>query len=194
ISGFPPGGSVDTIARMLAQKLAELWKQPVVVENRLGAGGTIAAEFVAKAPPDGYTLLVGDISTNAIDGSLYPDLRYDPVKDFSHITPLVNIPLVVVVPTASPITSVQDLISRAKARPGMLRYSTAGVGTSPHVFLEMMSQMADIKTEAIHYKGTGPAIAALLSGDVDYTASSVSSALAQLNGGRVRLIAVTSAA
>ena len=194
VVGFPPGGSADTIARLLGQRLADLWGQPVVIENRLGAGGTIGADFVAKATPDGYTLLLGDISSNAIAGSLFSKLSYDPVKDFAHVARLVNVPLIVFVSTSSPITSLQDLINQAKAKPGMLRYSSAGVGTSPHVFLEMLGQMAHIKTEAIHYKGTGPAMAALLAGDVDYTATSVGSALPHLNSGRLRVIGVTSAA
>jgi tripartite-type tricarboxylate transporter receptor subunit TctC len=194
IVGFPPGGSADSIARLLSQKLADLWGQPVVVENHLGAGGTIAADMVVKAAPDGYTLLLGDISSNAIAGSLFAKLPYDPVRDFAHVTRLVKIPLIVLVPTASPITSLQDLIQQAKAKPGQLRYSSAGAGTSPHIFLDMMGRMAEIRIEAIHYKGTGPAMTGLLSGDVDFTATSVGSALPLLQGGKLRAIAVTSSA
>lgn len=193
IVGFAPGGSVDLVARVLAQKLPELWGQPVVVENRLGAGGTIAADFVAKAPPDGYTLLLGDISSNAVAGSLYSRLPYDPIKDFAHVTRLVSFPLVLYVTTASPIVSLSDLIAQAKAKPGMLRYGSGGVGTSPHVFLELLNQMAGINTQAIHYKGSALSVAGLLSGDVEYSASSVSTVRAQLQAGKVRAIAVTSA-
>ena len=133
VSGFSAGGSADTVARVLAQHLTELWGQPVIVDNRPGAGGTIGADFVAKAPPDGYTLLLGDISINAIAGSLYARLPYDPIKDFVHVTRLVTFPLVVVVPSSSPFNTLNDLITRAKAGPGTLRYGSAGVGTSPHV-------------------------------------------------------------
>jgi tripartite-type tricarboxylate transporter receptor subunit TctC len=194
VVGFAAGGSVDLVARVLAQKLPDLWGQPVIVENRPGAGGTIAADLVAKAPPDGYTLLLGDISSNAAAANLYSNLPYDPIKDFAHVTRLVTFPLVLYVPAASPITSLNDLIAQAKAKPGMLRYGSGGVGTSPHLFTELINQMAGIKTEAIHYKGSAPSVAGLLAGDVEYSASSISTVLAQLQGGRVRAIAVTGAA
>lgn len=193
IVGFAPGGSVDLVARVLAQKLPELWSQPVVVDNRPGAGGTIAADFVAKAPPDGHTLLLGDISSNAAAATLYSRLPYDPIKDFAHVTRLVRFPLVLYVTTASPIVSLNDLIAQAKVKPGMLKYGSGGVGTSPHMFLELLNQMAGIKTQAIHYKGSAPSVAGLLSGDVEYSASSVSTVRAQLQAGKVRAIAVTSA-
>lgn len=193
VVGFAAGGSVDLVARVLAQKLPELWGQPVIVENRPGAGGTIAADLVAKAPPDGHTLLLGDISCNAAAASLYPNLSYDPIKDFAHVTRLVTFPLVLYVPAASTITSLKDLIAQAKARPGMLRYGSGGVGTSPHLFTELINQMAGTKTEAIHYKGSALSVAGLLAGDVEYSASSVSTVRAQLQGGKARAIAVTSA-
>jgi len=191
IVGFAAGGSVDLVGRVLAQRLSELWGVPVIVENKLGAGGTIAADFVAKAPPDGYTLLLGDISNTAVARSLYPNLPYDPVKDFAHVTRLVTFPLVVVVPSTSSLGSIKDLIAYAKANPGKLRYSSGGPGTSPHVFLEMMNQMAGVNTEAIHYKGSAPAIAGMISGDVEFSASSIATAKAQIDGGRARAIAVT---
>lgn len=192
VSGFSAGGSADTVARVLAQHLTELWGQAVIVDNRPGAGGTIGADFVAKAPPDGYTLLLGDISINAIAGSLYARLPYDPVKDFVHVTRLVTFPLVVVVPSASPFMTLHDLIAHAKARPGTLRYGSAGVGTSPHVFMEMLNQQAGIPTEAIQYKGSAPAMTALLAGDVEYAATSVSTARSFLQAGKFRAIGVTS--
>jgi tripartite-type tricarboxylate transporter receptor subunit TctC len=192
VSAFSAGGSADTVARVLAQRLSELWGQPVIVENRLGAGGTIGADFVAKAPPDGYTLLLGDISTNAIAGSLYANLPYDPIKDFVQVTRLVTFPLVVVVPAASSIITMNDLIARAKAKPGALRYGSAGVGTSPHIFMEMLNQKAGISTEAIQYKGSAPAMTGLLAGDVEYSATSVSTARAFLQAGKLRAIGITS--
>lgn len=192
VVGFGPGGSIDILARLISQKLSETWGQTVIIENRPGAGGTIGADLVAKAQPDGYTLLVGDIGANAVAGSLYPQLPYDPYRDFAHVTLLVVFPLVIVVPSAAPMSSVKALIDQAKAKPGAIKYSTAGAGSSPHLFLEMMSAMAGIKTEPIHYKGAVPALTGLLTGDVDYTAMSVSTASVQIAAGKVRPIAVTS--
>jgi tripartite-type tricarboxylate transporter receptor subunit TctC len=192
VVGFAAGGSVDLVGRILAQHLSELWGQPVVVENRTGAGGTIGADHVAKAAPDGYTLLLGDISNTAIAGSLFSKLSYDPVKDFVHVTRLVTFPLVIVAPTSSSLTSLNDLVTYAKANPGKLRYSSGGAGTSPHIFLEMLNQMAGIKTEAVHYKGSAPALAGLLSGDVEFSASSIATARGQLESGKARALAVTS--
>lgn len=191
--GFGAGGSSDTLARLVAQKLTESWGQTVIVENRPGAGGTIATDMVAKAAPDGYMLAVGDIGPNAIAGSLYPQLPYDPLKDFTHITRLVTFPLVLVVPAASSLTSMKDLLDQARAKPGALRYSSAGVGTSPHVFLEMINAMAKIQNIPIHYKGGAPAMAGLLSGDVEFTMFSVSTARAQFQAGKVKIIGITSA-
>jgi len=191
VIGFSPGGSVDLVGRILAQKLGELWGQTVVVENRLGAGGTIAADFVAKSPPDGYTLLLGDISNTAVAKSLFKTLPYDPLNDFAHVTRLVSFPLVLVAPTTSSVNNFGDLLAQAKSSPGKFRYSTGGPGTSPHIFLEMMNQMGGIRTDAVHYKGSAPAIAGLLSGDIEFSASSIPTAKAQIDAGRIRAIAVT---
>jgi tripartite-type tricarboxylate transporter receptor subunit TctC len=193
IVGFAAGGSVDLAARVVAQGLTELWGQSVIVENKPGAGGTIAADYVAKAPADGYTLLLGDISSNAAAAALYSNLPYDPVKDFAHVTRLVSFPIVFYVTTASPITSLNDLLAQSKAKPGSLRYGTGGVGTAPHLFGELLNQMAGIKTEAIHYKGSALSVNGLLSGDVEYSASSIATVKAQIDGGRVRAIAVSTA-
>lgn len=193
VVGFGPGGAIDVLARLIGQKLSESWGQAVIVENRPGAGGTIGADLVVKAPPDGHTLIVGDIGPNGIAGALYPQLPYDPFKDFAHVGLLVTFPLVIVVPTASPISGVKALIDQSRAKPGSLKYSSAGVGTSPHLFLEMMSAMSGIKIEPIHYKGAVPALTGLLTGDVEFTAMSVSTASTQMAAGKVRPIAVTSA-
>jgi len=193
IVGFAAGGSVDLAARVVAQGLTELWGQSVIVENKPGAGGTIAADYVAKASPDGYTLLLGDISSNAAAAGLYSNLPYDPVKDFAHVTRLVSFPIVFYVTTASPITSLNDLIAQSKAKPGSLRYGTGGVGTAPHLFGELLNQMAGIKTEAIHYKGSALSVNGLLAGDVEFSASSIATVKAQIDGGRVRAIAVSTA-
>ncbi|MBI4189184.1 MAG: tripartite tricarboxylate transporter substrate binding protein [Betaproteobacteria bacterium] len=193
ITGFAPGGAGDVVARILAPKLSAILGQPVVVENRPGASGTIGANLVAKAQPDGYTLLHGEISGIAAARSLYAQLPYDPIKDFVHVTRLVTFPLVVVVPSASSLTSLKELVAQAKAKPGMLRYGAAGVGTAPHLFLEMMNRMAGINTEAIHYKGSTPAMTAMLTGEIDYSIGSLSTTNVQVRAGKFRAIAVTSA-
>ncbi len=193
ITGFSAGGSTDVVARLLAQRLSVAWSQPVVVENRVGAAGIIGTDHVAKSKPDGHTLLVGDISTNAIAKSLYPRMPFDPVNDLIHVTRLVSFPLVLLVPPNSSILTLADLLAQARARPGQLRYSSGGAGSSPHVFLEMINQMAGIKTEAIHYKGGPPAMNALLAGEVDYSLISISTGRGLIQSGKARAIAVTSA-
>ena len=191
--GFAAGGASDTLARIVAQKLTESWGQNVVVDNRTGAGGTIGAEMVVKAQPDGYTIFVGDFGPNVLAGNLYAKLPYDPFASFAHVTQMVSFPLVLLVPATSPLTSVKDLIEQAKARPGALRYSSSGVGTSPHMFLELINLMANVSTTPIHYKGGAPALIGLVAGEGDYSMVSVSTALAQLSAGKIRAIGVTSA-
>ena len=193
VVGFAAGGASDTLARIVAQKLTESWGQSVVVDNRTGAGGTIGADMVVKAQPDGYTIFVGDFGPNVLAGSLYAKLPYDPFASFSHVTQMVSFPLVLLVPAASPLTNVKDLIEQAKAKPGALRYSSSGVGTSPHMFLELINLMANVSTTPIHYKGGAPALIGLVAGEGDYSMVSVSTALAQLSAGKIRAIGVTSA-
>jgi tripartite-type tricarboxylate transporter receptor subunit TctC len=193
VVGFAAGGASDTVARIVGQKLAESWGQNVVVDNRTGAGGTIAADMVVKAQPDGYTIFVGDFGPSVLAGSLYAKLPYDPFSSFAHVTRMVTFPLVLLVPAASPLNSVRDLIAQAKAKPGALRYSSSGIGTSPHLFLEMINMTANVSTTPIHYKGGAPALIGLIAGEGDYSMVSVSTALAQLSAGKVRAIGVTSA-
>ena len=194
VVGFPAGGSNDTVARIVAQKLTENWGQNVVVDNRAGAGGTIAADQVVRAQPDGYTLFVGDFGPNVVAGGLYANLTYDPANDFAHVTQIVSFPLLLLVPTAFPATGAKDLIEIAKARPGVIKYSSSGVGSSPHLFLEKMNLMARISTVAVHYKGGAPALVGLVAAEVDYSMVSVSTALPHINAGKIRALAVTSAA
>ena len=193
VVGFAPGGSNDTLARIVAQKLTETWGQNVVVDNRPGAGATLAAHLVVKAIPDGYTVFAGDIGPNVVARSLFPNLPYDPADDFAHVIRMVTFPLVLVVPAASPLANVKDLIEAAKSRPGKMTYTTSGAGTSPHLFTESMNLMANISMAAIHYRGGAPALVGLLAGEGDFTLTSVTTALAQLGAGRVRAIGVTSA-
>lgn len=142
VVGYPAGGSNDTVARIVAQKLTDSWGQNVVVDNRAGAGGTIAADMVVRAQPDGYTLFVGDFGPNLVAGSLYARLPYDPANDFAHVTQIVSFPLVLLVPATSPVTGLKELIEQAKAKPGVVKYSSSGIGSSPHLFIEKMNLMA----------------------------------------------------
>jgi len=193
VTGTSPGGTTDTIARIAAQRLSENWGQNVVVDNRPGAGATIAADLVAKAVPDGYTLFVGAFGPNAMATSLYSKLPYDPVKDFAHVTLMVTFPNVLVVPAASPAAGLKELIEQAKAKPGVLKYGSSGVGGSGHVFLVLMNLKAGINTVHIPYKGGAPALTGLIGGEVDYVLPGISTALPLMSAGRIRALGVTSA-
>ncbi len=193
VVGFAAGGASDTLARIVAKKLTDSWGQNVVVDNRTGAGGTIGADMVVRALPDGYTIFVGDFGPNVLAGSLYAKLSYAPLAGFAHVTQMVSFPLVLLVPAASPLAGVKDLIEQAKSKSGGLVYSSSGVGTSPHMFIELINLMAKVTTTPIHYKGGAPALVGLVSGEGDFSMVSVSTALAQLAAGKIRAIGVTSA-
>jgi tripartite-type tricarboxylate transporter receptor subunit TctC len=194
IAGYAPGGSTDTVARIVGKALSESIGQQVIVDNRTGAGGTIAADMVAKSAPDGYNVLVGDIGPNAIAATLYTKLPYDAYKSFEHVTLMVTFPLAVVVPAASRITSLQQLIDEARAKPATLTYGSQGVGAPAHLFAELINLMAKVKTVHVPYKGGAPALAGLLAQEVDFAVIAVSTAQANLAAGKIRALAVTSAA
>jgi tripartite-type tricarboxylate transporter receptor subunit TctC len=164
---FPPAGSTDISARALAGKLGERLGQPVIIENKPGAGGNIGTDVVAKAAPDGYTLVVGTVGTHAINASLYSKLPYDPIKDFAPVVLLSTTPNVLVVPANFPANSVQDVIRMAKAKPGELTFASSGSGTSIHFSGEMFKSMAGLNMTHIPYKGSGPMLIDLLSGTVN---------------------------
>ena len=189
---FAPGGSLDTLARIVGQRITESMVQPVIIDNRPSAGGTVGTDLVAKAQPDGYTLVMGSISTMAMAQSMYVNLPYDPLRDFEHVGLWVTFPLALVVPASSPITNLKDLIERAKAKPGTLRYGSQGIGTSAHIFAELMNRMTGIRVISVPYNGGGPALTGVLVGDVDYSMIAVATALAQVNAGRLRALGVTS--
>ncbi|HTP97013.1 MAG TPA: tripartite tricarboxylate transporter substrate binding protein [Burkholderiales bacterium] len=193
VAAFAPGGSADTLARLLGQYLTEDLGQSVIVDNRPAGGGTVGTDVVAKAQPDGYTLVIGTISTFALAQAMYPRLLYDPLKDFAEIGMCVTFPLTLVTPVSSPITSLRELIEQARARPATITFGSQGVGTSAHVFVELMNHMAKIRTVHVPYKGGGPALNGLLAGEVDFATMAVSTALAQVRAGRLRALAVTSA-
>ena len=191
VNPYTPGGSVDIVARTVAQKFNEAWGQPVIVDNRPGAGTTIGTAMVAHAPRDGYTLLVttGTISVNV---SLYRDLSFDPVKDLAPIALVVQTPNVLAVHPAVPARSTQEFITLAKAKPGQINYGSSGAGTSTHLTMELFNSLADIQMLHIAYKGATPAISAILSGEVQAIFNPVTAMLPQARAGKLRALAVSS--
>ena len=188
---FPAGGSTDLVARNLAQRLSELWGQSVVVENRAGVAGVAGSDFVAKATADGYTLLVGSLSTHAVAVSLYGKLPYDPIKDFAHLTELVSIANVVSVHPSIPARSVKELVALAKARPGQLSYASNGTGTSNHLATELLKTRAGISLLHVPYKGSGPAMIDLLGGHISMMLDVVMTSQPHIKTGKIRSIATT---
>jgi tripartite-type tricarboxylate transporter receptor subunit TctC len=192
--GFPPGTGPDIVARLIATALAERIGQQVVVDNRAGAGGQLAAQAVAKSTPDGSTLLLGEVGSIAIAPAAFSKLPYDPARELVGISEVARSDFLLVVPTASPHRSVADLIAAAKARADRTNFATFGAGTPGHFGAEMLAEAGGFKIEPVHYRATGDAVTAIIAGDV--TAAFVSTALgvAQVKGGRVRALATTAAA
>lgn len=191
VSPFAPGGSTDTLARVIGQKMNEAWGQPVIVDNRPGAGGTIASELVAKSPPDGYTILLTSVSAQAISPALRSRLAYDPVRDFAAVSQVASGHNILAVHPSLPVTSVKELIALARARPAELTFSSGGSGTPAHIGAELFKSMANVNMVHVPYKGGGPAAIALLSGEVSLTFGSISTVLPQVRAGKVRALAVT---
>jgi tripartite-type tricarboxylate transporter receptor subunit TctC len=189
---FPPGGSTDIVARLVGQKLAETWGQQVLVDNRPGGGGNVAAEFVARSPADGYTLFQVNVA-NAIGASLYPKLGYNLTTDFAAVTQLVTTPYVLLTHPSVPARSMRDLIALAKARPGQLNYASAGAGSATHLSGELLKSMAGVNIVHVPYKGTGPAVTALLSGEIELYFATVPAAAPMVKAGRLRALGVSSA-
>jgi tripartite-type tricarboxylate transporter receptor subunit TctC len=188
---FPPGGPLDTTGRLIAEKLTAAWGQSVVVENKPGAGGNIGADLVAKSAPDGYTILMGALSTHAVNPSLYAKMPYDAVKDFAPITLIAVTPNVLIVNPSLPVNSVKELIAYAKANPGKLSFASGSNGSAGHLAGELFK--TDTGTDVVHipYKGAAPAMQALLAGDVQFMFDNLASAMAQVKAGKVRALAVT---
>jgi len=189
---FTPGSATDILARTLGQKLSEQWGQPVIVENRAGAGGTIGAGVVAKSPPDGYTLMVHS-SGHAVNASMYPTLPYDTTKDFVEVATLGGQPNVLVVAPASGLRTVADLIAAAKKSPGALNYGSAGIGSGTHVNAEKFKLAAGIDAVHIPYKGTPEAITDTMTGRVTYFFSPISAALPNIREGKLVALGVSTA-
>ena len=192
VVGQAPGGATDVIARLVAPRFGEHLGQPVVVENRTGAAGSIGASFVAKSPPDGYNLLVVS-SSYAINPSLYKDLPFDPVKDLAPVTLIAEAPFLLVVHPSMPVKSVKDLVAMAKARPGTLNFASGGNGSSGQLAGELFKYLAGIDLVHIPYKGAGPALVDVIAGQVHMTFGSVLSTLGHVKNGRLRALGVTSA-
>ncbi|MFN7086114.1 MAG: tripartite tricarboxylate transporter substrate binding protein [Burkholderiales bacterium] len=193
VAPFAPGGATDTLARIVGQKLHERFGQPVVVDNRAGAGGNIGADLVAKAAPDGYTLLLGGVP-HAIAVTLYAKLPYDLQKDLAAVAEIATFPSMIVLHPALPAKSVKELIALAKARPGELNFGSAGNGSPNHLALELFKTMADVSMVHVPYKGTGQVIGDLLAGQVQLASMGFPTATPHVKSGRLRAIAVTGAA
>ncbi|GAB7550045.1 Bug family tripartite tricarboxylate transporter substrate binding protein [Cupriavidus sp. CuC1] len=193
VVGFPSGGAPDILARIFSEKISPSWGQPVVVDNKPGAGGNIGAEAVAHAAPDGYTLALGTVGTHSINGSLYSKMPYDMVKDFTPVILVASTPNVLVVNPSVPAKNVAELIALAKAKPGSLTFGTPGVGTSPHVAGEMFNALAGVKLTHVPYKGRAMAIPDLLGGHISMMFDNLPSAMPVIKEGKVRALGVTSA-
>lgn len=190
---FAVGGITDVAARMIATELSQRLGQSVVVENKPGAAGTIGAAFVAKAPPNGYTIFMGASSTHALAPALNPDLPYDPVKDFAPIVPVISAPNVLVVRPDSPYRTLGQLIEAARADPGKLTHGGTGVGASPHLSITLLKQRAGVDITDVFYTGAGPAQTALLGGHITMTFDSVATSRPKIEANQFRPLAVTSA-
>lgn len=189
---FPPGGSTDIVARVVTQRLAETWGQPVLVDNRPGAAGNLAAEIVARAAPDGYTLFQVNVA-HAIAASLFPKLGYSLERDFVAVTQLASTPYALVAHPGVPAKSVRDLVALARARPGVLNYASAGNGSATHLSGELIRALGRVDLLHVPYKGSGPAVAALMSGEVDVYFLAVPAAAPLVKAGRLRVLGVSGA-
>ena len=194
---FPPGGTTDILARAAAQKMSEAWKEQAVVDNRPGAGGNIGAELVAKAPADGYTMLMGTVGTHSINASLYAKMPYDHVKDFVPITLVAGVPNVLVMNPANAqrlgVNSVPDFIKALKANPGRINMASSGNGTSIHLAGELFKTMTGTFMVHIPYRGSGPALIDLMGGTMDVMFDNLPSALPHIRSGKLKALGVTSA-
>lgn len=189
---FTPAGATDVLARIMADKLAGMWGASIIVENKPGAGGNIGSDLVAKAQPDGNTILIVSVGM-ATNPYLYAKLSYDPVKDFDPTTLIAMVPNILVMSKSSRFTSVKDIIDYAKANPGKLTCANSGVGTSIHLCGELFAQVTDTKIVQVPYKGSGPALIDLIGGQVDIMFDNITSALPKVRGGQLKALGITTA-
>jgi len=190
---FPPGGPLDAVGRAIADKLTQMWGQSVVVDNKPGAGGNIGADFVAKSPPDGYTVVMGALSTHAVNPSLYPKMPYDAAKDFAPITLVAVTPNVLVVNPTLPVNSVRELIAYAKANPGKLSFGSGSNGSAGHLAGELFK--VDTGADMVHipFKGGAPAMQSLLAGETQLMFDNLANSMPQVKAGKLKALAVTTA-
>jgi tripartite-type tricarboxylate transporter receptor subunit TctC len=188
---WAPGGTTDILARILGQKMSEKWGQPVLVENRGGAAGNIGTEAVVRAPADGYTLLLGTMSTHAMNQFLYSGMTFDPVKDLAPISLVANVATVLVVHPSLPVSNVNELVALAKAKPGKLNFASGGVASFNQLCAELLKMTAKIDIVHIPYKGGGPAVADLVAGKVDMLFTGAPVTISHIKAGRLKLLAVT---
>ncbi|HUL56245.1 MAG TPA: tripartite tricarboxylate transporter substrate binding protein [Usitatibacter sp.] len=190
---YPAGGPLDAVARLLAQKVSERVKQPIVVDNKPGAGGNIGADVVAKSPPDGYMILMGAVATHAINPTLYSSIPYDAQKDFIAVTQIASTPNVLVVNPSLPVHDVREFIAYAKANPGKLNFGSGSTGSAGHLAGELFKSMAGVQMTHIPYKGAAPAMNDLIGGQIQLMFDNLASSLAQVKAGKIRALAVTTA-
>lgn len=190
IAPFPPGGSTDLLARLVAQKLTEAWGQQVIVENRGGAAGTIGVELAARAAPDGYTIVMGHVGTFGVNPTLYPKLSYDAVRDFAPITVLATVPNGMAVHPSLPVKTARDFVALAKAKPGELLYASGGSGSASHLAGEYFKLLTKINMVHVPYKGTGPAMVSMISGETTMTITGMTALMPHVKSGRLKLLGV----
>jgi tripartite-type tricarboxylate transporter receptor subunit TctC len=190
---FPPGGSSDIVMRLVAHKVAESMKQTIIIDNRPGGSGNVAAMAIKNAPPDGYLLMMGHTGTHAINPSLYTDLKFDPMKDFAPITPLILFNNILVVPEASPARTVADLVALAKTKPEGLSYGSQGVGTGGHLLGELLAKHAGVKLVHVPYRGIAPAVTDTVAGRMDMLFASYISMGGHVESGKLRMLAIAGA-
>ena len=189
---FPPGGSTDIIARALSPRIEAGLRQPLIIDNRPGAGGNIGMDVVAKAAPDGYTLGIGAAGALAVNPSLYPQMPYDPLRDLAPVTMVAEIPFVLVAAPRAEVRSLAELVALARTRPDRLSVAHGGNGTAMHLSAELLNQTAGVKITPVPYRGTGPSLTAVVAGETDLAVLDIPSSLALIQEGRVRALAVTS--
>jgi tripartite-type tricarboxylate transporter receptor subunit TctC len=191
VVAFTAGGTTDIIARLVGKKMTDAWGQPVLIDNRPGAGGNLGSNIVAKAPPDGYTLLIGSVGPLAVNATLYPNMPYDNLKDFAPICLVAEVPNMLIVHPSVPVHSVQDLIDLARAKPGTLNYGSTGNGTTGHLSGELLNEQAKIDLVHIPYRGA-TAVTDLLGGQIQLMFATIPSVIQHVRAGSLRAIAVTS--
>lgn len=190
---FSAGGTTDILARVLGQFISKDLGQPVIIDNRAGAGGNIGTQLVARAAPDGYTILMGTVGTHAINQSLYPKLAFDPIKDFAPLTRVALVPNLLVANPAQPFKTVKELMAYAKANPGKVTFGSSGSGTSIHLSGELFKQMAGVDLQHVAYKGSAPAVNDLLGNHIAIMFDNMPSAISHVKAGKLRPLAVTTA-